>query len=60
MLSEHDDQIARLKRKLEREASARAAAEELLEQRSAELYEISEQLRTEALQVQHLSTAIDV
>jgi len=59
-LSENDAAVARLNRKLERETAARAAAEQLLEQRSTELYEISEQLRAEALQVKHLTTAIDV
>ena len=59
-MSENDAAFARLNRKLERETAARAAAEQLLEQRSTELYEISEQLRAEALQVKHLTTAIDV
>ena len=59
-MSESDENLARLKRKLERESAARTAAENLLEVRSAELYEITEQLREEALQVKHLSTAIDV
>lgn len=59
-MSENDAAVARLNRKLERETAARAAAEQLLEQRSTELYEISEQLRAEALQVKHLTTAIDV
>lgn len=55
-----DDTVARLTRKLERETAARAAAERLLEQRSAELYDITERLREEAIQVKHLTTAIDV
>lgn len=59
-MSENDAAFARLNRKLERETAARAAAEQLLEQRSTELYEISEQLRAEALQVKDLTTAIDV
>lgn len=59
-MSENYAAFARLNRKLERETAARAAAEQLLEQRSTELYEISEQLRAEALQVKHLTTAIDV
>jgi PAS domain S-box-containing protein len=59
-LSASDENLARLRRKLERESAARTAAEDLLEIRSAELYEISERLREEAVQVKRLSMAIDV
>lgn len=53
------EQITRLLRRLERERKARKEAEQLLEQKSAELYDASRQLEKEVRQVRVLSQSVD-
>lgn len=53
------DEVARLRSRLERERKAREEAERLLEQKSSELYDASQQLEKEVRQVRVLSRSVD-
>lgn len=59
-LTDIDDQLNRLQRRLARETAARVEAERLLEAKSASLFEATERLSAETAQVQRLSLAIDL
>ncbi len=59
METKTDAEFARLQRKLEREREARLAAEELLESKSAELFETFQRFRLEASRSQALTDAAE-
>lgn len=59
-MEDPQQQIALLQRRLERERAARKEAEQLLEQKSLELYDLNQQLKAENLRIYKLVQAIPV
>jgi len=55
---QHNDELARLERKLNRERRAREEAERLLEEKSSQLFDANQRLEAEAKRARSLVTAI--